>query len=286
MNDLKNIIWLASYPKSGNTWFRAFLTAYLNPSLDTIDINNLYDTTIASSRILFDEMSGIASSDLTFDEIDLLRPEIYRRNAAEADDIIYQKTHDAWQVLPDGKPLFPREVTKGVVYFIRNPLDVAVSFANHLNTTIDRTIGIMNNPDYAFCSKSDRLHNQLRQKLKTWSSHVTSWLDESGLPVHMMRYEDMKTEPLKTFTNALEFLGLDSDMARIQKALLGSSFEELRRQEELKGFKEKSSSSPGFFRKGIVNDWKNVLTREQGNRLTEAHSVVMKRFGYEDNLKI
>lgn len=274
------IIWLASYPKSGNTWFRAFLTAYLNPSQEAVDINNLYDTTIASSRILFDEITGISSSDLTFNEIDLLRPEVYLRNAAESNDIIYHKTHDAWQVLPNGNPLFPPEVTKGVIYFIRNPLDVAVSFANHLNTTIDRTIEIMNNPDYAFCDKTGKLHIQLRQRLNTWSGHVVSWLDKSGLPVHVMRYEDMKARPLETFCNAIAFLGLNIDSACIQEALRKSSFEELHQQEKLKGFKEKSISSSVFFRKGKVNDWKNYLTMDQVNRITELHNAVMQRFDY------
>ena len=78
MVDLHNIVWLASYPKSGNTWFRAFLTALLNPGSSDIDINNLYQTTIASSRQLFDEMTGISSADLSQSEIDRLRPLVYR----------------------------------------------------------------------------------------------------------------------------------------------------------------------------------------------------------------
>ncbi len=67
-------------------------------------------------------------------EIDLLRPLVYRQNALESDELIYHKIHDAWSLLPDGNPMFPAEVTKAVIYFIRNPLDVVVSFANHLNT--------------------------------------------------------------------------------------------------------------------------------------------------------
>ena len=60
MDDLKKIVWLASYPKSGNTWFRAFLTALFNPGNPEVDINNLYQSTIASSRQLFDEMTGVS----------------------------------------------------------------------------------------------------------------------------------------------------------------------------------------------------------------------------------
>ncbi|HJX72016.1 MAG TPA: hypothetical protein VJ346_08695, partial [Bacteroidales bacterium] len=74
MNEQKKIVWLASYPKSGNTWFRIFLTNLLNHTNEPVDINNLYPSTIASSRSLFDEATGLESSDLTLDEIELLRP--------------------------------------------------------------------------------------------------------------------------------------------------------------------------------------------------------------------
>ncbi|HLO58220.1 MAG TPA: sulfotransferase domain-containing protein [Bacteroidales bacterium] len=280
MDDTKKIIWLASYPKSGNTWFRAFLTALLNPDLKEVDINNMAQTTIASSRQLFDEVSGIESSDLTADEIDSLRPRIYRQNAFESNEVIYHKIHDAWDVLPDGTALFPMEATKGVLYFIRNPLDVAISFANHLNTSIDRTIEIMNNPTYAFCEKNSKLYNQLRQRLHTWSGHVKSWTEDSGLPLMVIRYEDMLTDTLAIFSKAVSFIGLDQSEVNIKKALDLSSFEQLRKQEETKGFSEKSAKSERFFRKGIAGDWKTMLSKEQVGRIKEAHSLTMLKFGY------
>jgi hypothetical protein len=280
MDDPKKIIWLASYPKSGNTWFRAFLTALLNPELKEVDINNMLPSTIASSRQLFDELSGIESSDLTSDEIDSLRPQIYRENAIESKETVYHKIHDAWQVLPDGTILFPADITQGVLYFIRNPLDVAVSFANHLNTSIDRTIEIMNNRDYAFCDKNSKLHNQLRQRLSTWSGHVKSWTEESGLPVMVIRYEDMLTDTMKVFSKAIAFMGIERQEADIQKAIALSSFEQLKKQEESKGFSEKSAKSERFFRKGTAGDWRTTLTAEQAQLIREAHGLTMLKFGY------
>ncbi len=280
MEDLHKIVWLASYPKSGNTWFRAFLTALLNPGSSDIDINNLHQTTIASSRQLFDEMTGVSSADLSPEEIDRLRPLVYRQNALESEEILYHKVHDAWTLLPNGEPLFTNDVTKAVLYFIRNPLDVAVSFANHLNAGMDKTIAIMNNPGYAFCHRTDRLYNQLQQRLLTWSDHVKSWVDVSGLPLLVIRYEDMKSDPLETFSRAVTFIGLNHCPAEIEAALDRASFARLKQQEEEKGFSEKSAASPGFFRKGIVGDWKNVLSKEQVKRIVEEHGDMMKRFGY------
>jgi hypothetical protein len=280
MDDQKKIVWLASYPKSGNTWFRAFLTALLNPGSTDIDINNLYQTTIASSRQLFDEMTGIASADLNLQEVDRLRPAVYRQNALESNEVLYHKVHDAWTLLPGGQPLFPADVTKAVLYFIRNPLDVAVSFAHHLNTSLDKTIAILNNPDYSFCQRTDRLHNQLRQRLLTWSGHVTSWVDDSGLPVLVMRYEDMKARPAETFARAADFIGLHYSPAEIMAALDRASFARLQQQEAEKGFSEKNARSGSFFRKGAVGDWKNVLTAGQISQIRDNHRGVMARFGY------
>jgi hypothetical protein len=280
MNNIKKIVWLASYPKSGNTWFRAFLTALLNPELQEVNINDLVQTTIASSRQLFDELSGVESSDLTADEIDYLRPQIYLQNAIESKEIVYHKIHDSWQVLPGGSALFPSDITKGVLYFIRNPLDVVISFSNHLNISIDRTIEIMNNPNYAFCDIDSKLPFQLRQRLNTWSGHVISWTETSGLPVRVIRYEDMLTDTLEVFSRAVAFIGLEPTKEDIKRAIALSSFEQLKKQEESKGFTEKSTKSERFFRKGLSGEWKTTLKAEQTHRIREVHGSTMLKFGY------
>jgi hypothetical protein len=280
MDDQKKIVWLASYPKSGNTWFRAFLTALLNPGSSDVDINNMYQTTIASSRQLFDEIVGLSSADFTNVEIERIRPMVYRQNARESKDIIYHKVHDAWTLLPSGEPLFPVDVTKVALYFIRNPLDVAVSFAHHLNTNTDKIIEIMNNPAYSFCQRSDRLNNQLQQKLLTWSGHVESWVDDSSVPLMVMRYEDMKEKTIEIFSKSVSFIGLNFNRNEIEAALDLASFSRLKKQEEEKGFIEKSAKAGSFFRKGIVGDWKNVLTREQVKCIINANRKIMERFGY------
>jgi hypothetical protein len=280
MDDPRKIVWLASYPKSGNTWFRGFLTAVLHPDQTEIDINNLYPTTIASSRQLFDELTGVSSADLSPEEIERLRPLVYRQFAQESKEVLYQKVHDAWTLTPSGEPLFPPDITRAVLYFIRNPLDVVVSFSHHLNADIDKTIAIMNDPGYAFCNRTTRLHEQLTQKLLTWSGHVKSWVEESGLPVLVLRYEDMYSAPFESFSKAVDFVGLKTPAKEIERALEQASFHKMKHQEEEKGFSEKSIGSTCFFRKGLVGDWKNILTKRQVENIIMEHSVIMEKFGY------
>jgi aryl sulfotransferase len=282
MGSLEKIVWLASYPKSGNTWFRVFISNLLSGSSKPVDINLLNNSPIASSRLTFDEATGLASSDLTREEIENLRPGVYRQLAADAQELLFQKIHDAWYITSSGEPLVPAGISKAVIYFIRNPLDVAVSFAHHSGTTIDKIIRHMADPGYAFCSRDDRLQNQLEQKLFSWSDHVTSWHKKSGLPVKVLRFEDMKKDTIGTFSGALEFIGISHSKEEIEQAIRFSDFSELKKQEEEKGFREKSPKADSFFRKGESGSWRNVLTAEQVQTIVSDHQEVMREFGYLD----
>lgn len=276
----KGIIWLASYPKSGNTWFRVFLSNLLQDGETPAHINELEKTPIASARGIFDEEIGFEASDLTADEIDALRPELYTHLAETAEEQLFMKIHDAYTFLKDGRPLIPQDATRCALYFIRNPLDVAVSFAHHNGTDYSKSVDAMAQEDYALCGKSGRLFNQLRQKLLSWSHHVLSWVDLAPFPVCVCRYEDMKQEPLDTFTKAVGFAGLKQNRDNIQKALEFSSFEVMQKQEQTDGFKEKSPSSRSFFRKGKIGSWREELTEEQARQIIQDHRDVMRRFGY------
>jgi len=274
------IIWLASYPKSGNTWMRAFFTNFFNDSEESMDINDL-SVTIASSRTLFDEIAGVEASDLTEDEIERLRPDVYEQMAAASDEeTLFLKIHDAYIHTTSGHPLVPHKATRGVIYIIRNPFDTAVSFASHLGDDIDAVISGMSDVRFAFYTNPNRLEGQLRQRLLSWSGHVLSWVDAPGLQVYVMRYEDMKQNPLETFTGAVRFVGLANDEDRIRRALAGSDFKKMKQQEEALGFRERSPNATSFFRKGEVGSWRESLSQDHVARLVHDHRAVMERFGY------
>jgi hypothetical protein len=279
---MKNIVWLASYPKSGNTWFRIFLENLIQDKEQPVDINQLENTPIASSRLIFDEAVGIPAAELSNEEVDFLRPEVYQYLAREAKETLFLKIHDAYTLLDNLTPLVPSEVTRGVIYFIRNPLDVAVSFANHSGISVTESIARMSNESYSFCESPGRLHNQLRQRILSWSSHVHSWIDCKDLDLHLVRYEDMKTNPVKTFSRAVKFAGLNKSQAQIEKALKYSNIEELQHQERERGFREKASQSPAFFNKGKIGYWREELSEKHVKSIIKAHKNLMERFGYLD----
>jgi aryl sulfotransferase len=277
-----NIYWLASYPKSGNTWLRILLTNYLRNADEPADINALDGGPIASARQVFDDHVGVEASDLTQDEIERYRPAVYELISAQAAVPIFLKVHDAYTCTPDGIPLISKAATAGVLYLIRNPLDVAVSFAHHSASTVESIVRKMADPDFAFVDKPQALHNQLRQRLLTWSGHVTSWVNEPGLRVHVVRYEDMKADPIRIFTGVIRFCGLDDDPMRIAKAVDFSRFDRVQAQEAEHGFGEKMPGAASFFRKGQVGSWREGMTDELAATLCAAHAQVMARFGYDE----
>lgn len=279
---MNNIIWLASYPKSGNTWFRTFISNLIHEKEEDVTINNLKTDGIFSSRVLFDGLTGIEASDLTFNEIDRLRPQAYNYLAQNLQKNLYIKVHDAYTYLEDNTPLLGT-VNARAIYIIRNPLDVAVSFSNHLSQTLNKAIELMGNPGYAFCKSNTGLKNQLRQNLLSWSGHAESWVSATEIEVLVIRYEDMKFDSLNTFKSAVEFIGLDFGNSEIEVAIAKSDFYVLKKQEEKDGFKEKPSHTNSFFRKGQVGDWRNHLTNEQADKIIVDHQETMKKYGYLDD---
>jgi len=280
---MKRITWLASYPKSGNTWLRVFLTNLRRDAATPADINRLDAGCVphAAYRALFDSLVGYETEDLTHDEVDRLRLRLYLHQAAQAKQSFFCKVHDAYTFLADGRPLFPPQASAGAIYLIRNPLDVCVSYAHFLaRPRFDWTIAAMADSRYTLCGGDDAPDEQLRQRLLSWSGHVLSWVDAPHLRILVVRYEDMKARPVKTFTAVAAFMGMTQDRAKITRAMEFSSLEELQRQERARGFKEQHSKESPFFRKGKAGGWREELTETQAASIIRDHGDVMLRFGY------
>lgn len=277
---MKTIVWLASYPKSGSTWFRAILANLKRDASEPASINRL-GAPIAGSRRWFDYSAGIESADLTNAEIDLLRASVHHgaANTSPETDPHFIKIHDTF-LSPAGDPLISVDATRGVVYIVRNPLDVAVSYAHHLSCDVDKSIAQMADDRHMLVDRTAGLAGQLRQRLSSWGAHVRSWLDNGIVPVHVLRYEDLHASPADTTADALAFAGMRRERADIERAVRWSEIERLRAQEIEQGFSEKPASLPSFFPRGIAGAWIDELTPEQVARIVADHEPTMRRLGY------
>ena len=143
----------------------------------------------------------------------------------------------------------------------------------------------MNCEEGAFIKKG-KTAQQYYQLMGTWAMHAASWMNQKAIPVHFIRYEDMKTKSFETFKAAAVQMKLSYSDETILKAIEACDFKKLKQQEESKGFKEKQISASAFFFKGETGRWKTELTKEQIKKIMNVNESMMKRFGYwEETIK-
>jgi hypothetical protein len=270
-------IWLASYPKSGNTWVRMMLNS-LALGGAVPDINDLELKVPIISFTNLQEQFGVEATELTFSEIAMVRPELYRRLALESGrEVLIHKVHDQLWRNDAGGPVLPKDRTRGVVYLVRDPRDVAVSAAAFFGTTLDAAVDILAAEKYVLAHHPGGPSRQLPQRLGGWSTHVTSWLD-GDFPLLLVRYEDLLRDPVASLRKIVEFLGMPAE--HVEAAVAATHFDQLARQEQQQGFRENPHANDKFFRSGKAGEGKLRLTPGQLARIETAHGTVMKRLGY------
>ena len=285
-------VWLASYPKSGNTWFRALLTGYLRGEPPAI--NDLVGDSLAT-REVFNEYVGLDSSELPPSELLRQRVVLHRLLAKALRQPVFQKVHEAFLPVASNATgeggarwLFERTVSAAAIYMVRNPLDVAVSYAHHLNKPVQDAIAWMNDGDAAEGRPAGGIHPVLPAPMGTWCQHVNGWLDQREIPTHLIRYEDLAADPTATFHAALAFLdrhcpALVERQTRnvaVAAAVANAAFDRLQAQEAAEGFTAKQPTAKSFFRAGVVGNWRSVLTASQVAEIVAAHAPAMDRLGY------
>jgi len=271
-----NIVWLASYPKSGNTWLRAFLANLIANRSNPVPLDELSrHAEDEANPDLFSALAGRPSAGLDLGEIAALRPQVHAAIAQRAQGTRFVKTHNMAGSF-DGHPLHNWQVSAGAIYVVRNPLVVAVSMPHHFGVGIDEAIERLADENVA--TGNDELF--VSQVLGSWSLHVKGWADMANERVLVLRYEDLLEKPAKQFAKVAKLVGLGQDRARIERAIRHAGFQSLSSMEKKHGFVEASGQGARFFRKGRVNEWREALSREQAQRVVDAHREQMKRFGY------
>lgn len=271
----RRIWWLASFPKSGNTWVRLFVHCY--ETRYPLNINAGYSFVVGDQRLeLYQHVACKPLSVCTTAELIYLRPSMLIHYIQLRDPCdVYFKTHNANVTICD-IPLIPKLLTKGAVYLVRDPRDVAVSYAKHCGISIDECIDRMCSADHV------GMRDTVADIILSWSDHVTSWM-ESQFPVTAIRYEDLVSDPETGFRRILPALGFNEiDEDAFQFALDQTRLQNLQKQESTEGFKEAKNGM--FFGVGKAGSWKNVLTDKQVEKIEETHGEVMQKFGYELSL--
>lgn len=264
---MKLINWLASFPKSGNTWVRLFYQAYVSGNAG---INSDLRITLTDSyESLYQGICPIPLERLEKQDFALLRgAALVNLIGTGLRSHLVVKTHNA-NIDINGVPLIPTRVTNSAVYLVRDPRDVACSYAAHLGKDVDQIIQIMGD-EWAGL----RTNVVVPQFTCAWSKNVLSWADKA----FVVRYEDLCVNPVHWFTKILEVWGIEPEPDRVVEAAEMTTIDKFQAQETEEGFSE---INPGrtFFRQG-GSTWRDTLTDKQARQIVRDHSVAMAKFNY------
>ena len=281
------IIWIASYPKSGNTWVRMFLRSYFLPKGKIFSINSKGND--AFEVLNFPELKTLQELNIDFNKFENIV-----KNWVSIQDYInlnnkinFLKTHNGNFTINDF-PFTNTANTAGGIYIVRDPRDVVISMSHHLNMNNESVVEhlITNQHEIAHIDKNFKKEKQDSFKksiMGTWSMNYLSWKSYKGRKIHFVRYEDLINNPKNEFLKILEYLkniiNFDIDEQKLNKAIVETSFDNLSKMELKNGFIEQSWKR-NFFRKGKIGDWKESLDNKLSKKIEDTFYKEMKYLGY------
>lgn len=276
-----NIIWLASYPKSGNTWTRLFLTALMQgkplTSLDNIKATD----GIGSGRSVIDYYLGMDSTEINQLKLQGYRSQINKLWSDEMEGPTLVKTHDS--PFHRGIRIITKAETKKVILIVRNPFDLTASYANHMSCSIEQAIMSLCDTGCRIAKTKRKYPAQVSQHIGSWSSYYNDWKNAFGEGLMVLKFEDLKKDPVLNFSKVVQFLEWDYTEEQISDAVVNSDFKKLKKLEEDGGFKEAAKNSKSFFRAGKTGNWKNEISKDQAEMLIDSHYSTLLELGYIDS---
>ena len=269
------IIWLASYPKSGNTWVRLFLNS-LFYSKNEIDINNVKIQQFPNKKYFKNILKKFSNVETIINNC------LDAQYAINLDSRIkFLKTHSScWRT--DKTTFTNFENTLGVIHIVRDPRNVITSLKNHYNKkSYENTLKFMKDKKKFIGSKNFEEEFDIPTLISSWSNHYKSWskFDKNYL---LVKYEDLIKDSKNEFMKITNYVKKISNLelnADLDKIVDNCSFENLRSQENQKGFIEAAKNRKFFFL-GPRNNWKDVLDKKTQQDIEASFYNEMKELNY------
>ena len=280
------IIWLSSYPKSGNTWLRSLLVSYYFTKDGDFNFNLLKNIDQFPSYDHFKNYNKIFSN-----PADTAEFWIEEQKKINFDNKIkFFKTHNALCKI-NNYSFTDSNNTLGAIYIIRDPRNVITSVANHYDIDLDQAFEFMTTEQKAIIQKKENSYVGF-VALFSWIFHQTSWINNKLFPTLVIRYEDLQNETFLTFKKVINFIdnlnksknSFKRDKAK--KSIQSCDFERLKKLEIDEGFNEsplskKDNTRINFFKLGKDNDYKKLLTKELIIKMNLKFKDEIKKFNYE-----
>ncbi len=282
------IIWIASYPKSGNTWVRALLSYYFFSRSEKFNfdllkhIPNFNIGDYLNRNIKFSSNIDYADKAL---EVQKLLCQKFKIN-------FFFKTHSSLNKI--NKNYFTnKSVSLGCIYIVRDPRNVITSYKNFENLNYEKTLKFMlNKESFLLANKATQKKLKIKgmELISSWSENYNSWVNNKfGIPICLIRYEDLIDDTLGELEKMFIFIKkinsekkTNFDLHRARKTVAETNFDNLRNLELKSGFSEKNEKERinNFFNQGKLNHWQQNLSDNIIKKLEDNFYKEMKTLGY------
>ena len=295
----KQIFWIASFPKSGNTLIRSLLTSLFFTDDGILDLKLLRNIPYLEDTSNLEFIKKINEEDYK----NLNYPNILsnywekiqsKQNLNLKEDFIFIKTHHALvKILKND--FTNKENTRGIIYVVRDPRDVVLSMSNHYKITVDESIDKLFDENFCLVwQDTDNLYENRKKPLSvisSWEKHFLSWNKYVfDCPKLLIKFEDLVYDKRNTIKKIIDFFiknynfnfsNLDK---KIENMISFSDFNHLKKTEQKVGFDE--AVNDNFFNKGTKDQWLDKLSDEQIFRIEKAYYNLLKQLNYKTKLNI
>ena len=278
------IIWLASYPKSGNTWVRSIIASLIYTNNGIFDFSLLDKIKQFPSKIFFKDLSNNLSD---FNEI--AKHWITAQDFINLDNQVkFLKTHHIKCKI--GQYNFTdKKNTLATIYIVRDPRNLVSSISNHYSKSLKDSKDFLLTPKFIAGFKKDGglERDSIKTLLGTWKEHYKYW-KKNNENFLLIKYEDLikdtNSELIKIINFLKKFIKIETNEIKIKNILDTTNFKYLKNLEKEGKFNENAyeniNKKKEFFHLGPNNNWENILKNKIKDEIEEKLSSEMKELGY------